>query len=161
MTQYQLTSENFVYRFRDGVRTTIPLVDPGPALPPNPDAIEYRAWLAAGGVPLPADPVPLPVPPEVPRWAGRLALKRHVLDAGALVLLNAAEDRPADNLLARVLLWRDGLQPGELLDRVDAVLNDAKDWLRDSETVAAVAQVLGLTGSQVDALFVWAAAQRA
>lgn len=161
MTQYQLTSENFVYRFRDGVRTTIPLVDPGPALPPNPDAIEYRAWLAAGGVPLPADPVPLPVPPEVPRWAGRLALKRHVLDAGALVLLNAAEDRPADNLLARVLLWRDGLQPGELLDRVDAVLNDAKDWLRDSETVAAVAQVLGLTGAQVDALFVWAAAQRA
>lgn len=161
MTQYQLTSENFVYRFRDGVRTTIPLVDPGPALPPNPDAIEYRAWLAAGGVPLPADPVPLPVPPEVPLWAGRLALKRHVLDAGALVLLNAAEDRPADNLLARVLLWRDGLQPGELLDRVDAVLNDAKDWLRDSETVAAVAQVLGLTGAQVDALFVWAAAQRA
>ena len=55
MTQYQLTSENFVYRFRDGVRTTIPLVDPGPALPPNPDAIEYRAWLAAGGVPLPAE----------------------------------------------------------------------------------------------------------
>lgn len=149
MTQYQLTSENFVYRFRDGVRTTIPLVDPGPALPPNPDAIEYRAWLAAGGVPLPADPVPLPVPPEVPRWAGRLALKRHVLDAGALVLLNAAEDRPADNLLARVLLWRDGLQPGELLDRVDAVLNDAKDWLRDSETVAAVAQVLGLDRKSV------------
>ncbi len=55
MTQYQLTSENFVYRFRDGVRTTIPLVDPGPGLPPNPDAIEYRAWLAAGGVPLPVE----------------------------------------------------------------------------------------------------------
>ncbi len=53
------------------------------------------------------------------------------------------------------------LQPGELLDRVDAVLDDAKDWLRDSETVAAVAAVLGLTAEQVDALFVWAAAQRA
>lgn len=50
MTQYQLTSENFVYRFRDGVRTTIPLVDPGPALPPNPDAIEYRAWLPAAEI---------------------------------------------------------------------------------------------------------------
>ncbi|MDR3015119.1 MAG: hypothetical protein LBV56_06740 [Delftia acidovorans] len=97
----------------------------------------------------------------MPRWAGRLALKRHVLEEGALVLLSAAEDRPTDNLLARVLTWRDGLQPGELLDRVDAVLNDAKDWLRDSETVAAVAQVLGLTAEQVDALFAWAAAQRA
>lgn len=160
MTTYQLTGEGFVYRLRDGVRATIPLAD-DPTLPPNPDAVEYRAWLAAGGVPLPADPVPVPVPPEVPRWAGRLALKRHVLDAGALVLLNAAEDRPADNLLARVLVWRDGLQPGELLDRVDAVLNDAKDWLRDSETVAAVAAVLGLTSEQVDALFVWAGAQRA
>ena len=53
------------------------------------------------------------------------------------------------------------LQPGELLDRVDAVLDDAKDWLRDSETVAAVAAVLGLTAEQVDGLFVWAAAQRA
>jgi hypothetical protein len=161
MTQYQLTGENFVYRFREGLRTTIPLVDPGPGLPPNPDAIEYCAWLAAGGVPLPAEPVPAPVPLEVPRWAGRLALKRHVLEEGALVLLSAAEDRPTDNLLARVLTWRDGLQPGELLDRVDAVLNDAKDWLRDSETVAAVAQVLGLTAEQVDALFAWAAAQRA
>lgn len=160
MTTYQLTGEGFVYRLRDGVRSTIPLAD-DPGLPPNPDAVEYRAWLAAGGVPRPADPVPALVPLEVPRWAGRLALKRHVLDAGALVLLNATEDRPADNLLARVLVWRDGLQPGELLDRVDAVLNDAKDWLRDSETVAAVAAVLGLTAEQVDALFVWAAAQRA
>ncbi|MFG0598379.1 hypothetical protein ACF8OH_27005 [Delftia sp. WSY_9] len=98
---------------------------------------------------------------EVPRWAGRLALKRHVLEQGALVLLAPDDARPEDNLLARVLAWRDALQPGEMLDRVDAVLNDAKDWLRDSETVAAVAQVLGLTAEQVDALFVWAAAQRA
>lgn len=158
---YQLSQDaGHVYLWTDGVRATIPLVS-APEFPSSSDAAAYRAWLAAGGVPLPADPVPVPVPPEVPRWAGRLALKRHVLDAGALVLLNAAEDRPADNLLARVLVWRDGLQPGELLDRVDAVLNDAKDWLRDSETVAAVAQVLGLTAEQVDALFVWAAAQRA
>lgn len=98
---------------------------------------------------------------EVPRWAGRLALKRHVLEQGALVLLAPDDARPEDNLLARVLAWRDTLQPGEMLDRVDAVLNDAKDWLRDSETVAAVAAVLGLTAEQVDALFAWAAAQRA
>lgn len=101
------------------------------------------------------------VPQEVPRWAGRLALKRHVLEQGDLVLLGPDDASPEGNLLARVLAWRDALQPGEMLDRVDAVLNDAKDWLRDSETVAAVAQVLGLTPEQVDALFVWAAAQRA
>lgn len=98
---------------------------------------------------------------EVARWAGRLALKRHVLEQGGLALLGPDDARPADNLLARVLAWRDTLPAGEQLDRVDAVLNDAKDWLRDSETVAAVAQVLGLTAEQVDALFVWAAAQRA
>lgn len=98
---------------------------------------------------------------EVPRWAGRLALKRHVLEQDALVLLAPDDACPEDNLLARVLAWRDTLQPGEMLDRVDAVLNDAKDWLRDSETVAAVAAVLGLTAEQVDTLFAWAAAQRA
>lgn len=100
-------------------------------------------------------------PQEVPRWAGRLALKRHVLEQGVLVLLGPDDARPEGNLLARVLVWRDTLQPGEMLDRVDAVLNDAKDWLRDSETVAAVAAVLGLTAEQVDTLFAWAAAQRA
>lgn len=97
------------------------------------------------------------LPLEVPRWAGRLALKRHVLDQDALVLLAPDDARPEDNLLA----WRNTLQSGEMLDRVDAVLNDAKDWLRDSETVAAVAAVLGLTSEQVDTLFAWAAAQRA
>lgn len=101
------------------------------------------------------------LPLEVPRWAGRLALKRHVLEQGALVLLGPDHARPFDNLLARVLMWRDALPPGELLDRVDAVLNDAKDWLRYSETVAEVAAVLGLTAEQIDVLFVWAAAQRA
>lgn len=123
-----------------------------------------------GGVVVRHGPLAVPgqemAPQEVPRWAGRLALKRHVLEQGVLeqgvlVLLGPDDARPEGNLLARVLGWRDTLPAGELLDRVDAVLNDAKDWLRDSETVAAVAAVLGLTGAQVDALFAWAAAQRA
>ncbi|MGQ8880760.1 hypothetical protein ACUTR7_24825 [Delftia sp. NA_296.1] len=55
MISYQLSSEaGHVFRWRDGVRATIPLVD-APGLPSNPDAVEYRAWLAAGGVPLPAE----------------------------------------------------------------------------------------------------------
>jgi hypothetical protein len=117
------------------------------------------AWRLAVGQPV-ADIADSTVQ-EVSRWAGRLALKRHVLEQGSLVLLTPDDASPEGNLLARVLAWRDALQPGEMLDRVDAVLNDAKDWLRDSETVAAVAAVLGLTAEQVDTLFAWAAAQRA
>lgn len=56
MTTYQLTSESFVYRWRDGVRTTIPLVAREPGSYVNADAAEYAAWLEAGGVPEPADP---------------------------------------------------------------------------------------------------------
>ena len=99
------------------------------------------------------------VPAEVPRWAGRLALKRHVAQEGVLVLLEPSETS-SDNLLALVLLWRDSLLPGELRDRVDAALDDAKDWLRDSDTVATLAAVLGLTDDQIDALFIWAGQQR-
>lgn len=98
------------------------------------------------------------VPAEVPRWAGRLALKRHVLRAGELVLLEPSETS-SDNMLALVLLWRDSLLHGELRDRVDAALDDAKDWLRDSDTVATLAAVLGLTDDKVDALFIWAGRQ--
>ena len=102
-----------------------------------------------------------PVPAEVPRWAGRLALKRHVFEGGALRLLDAEDAVPDGNLLALVLAWRASLLPGELSDRVDAALDDAKDWARDSETVIAVGDVLGLTSQHVDDLFRWAAQQRA
>jgi hypothetical protein len=55
MISYQLSSEaGHVFRWRDGVRATIPLID-APGLPSNPDAVEYRAWLSAGGVPLPTE----------------------------------------------------------------------------------------------------------
>ena len=96
---------------------------------------------------------------EVPRWAGRLALKRHVLQGGELVLL-PPDEASEDNLLGLVLAWRATLAPGELADRVDAALDDAKDWLRGSETVATIAAVLGLTAAHVDALFAWAREQR-
>ena len=52
MTTYQLTTEGYVVRDGD---TKVPTVDT-PSFPnTNPDYFEYRAWLAAGGVPLPAD----------------------------------------------------------------------------------------------------------
>ncbi len=55
MTTYQLTHEGFV--IRDG-EVRIPVVDSPTAPNTNPDFLAYKAWLAAGGVPDPADPVP-------------------------------------------------------------------------------------------------------
>lgn len=100
-----------------------------------------------------------PVPAEVPRWAGLLALKRHVLEGGDLVLLAADDARPDDNLLAGVIAYRASLQPGELADRLDAALNDAKDWRIDSPTVGYVAQIFPLSAEHLAQLFRWAGAQ--
>jgi hypothetical protein len=55
-----------------------------------------------------------------------------------------------------MLAWRATLSPGEFADRVDAVLDDAKDWLSKSETLAVLAGMLGLSNEHVDQLFVWA-----
>ena len=51
--RYQLTGENFVYRWDGDARMTIPLTES------STHANEYRTWLAAGGVPLPADLRPI------------------------------------------------------------------------------------------------------
>lgn len=99
------------------------------------------------------------VPTEVPRWAGRVALKRHVLESGELVLLGPTDTR-ADTLFAAVTAWRAGLPDGELAVRVEEALDAAKDWTRDSDTVAILASVLGLSDAQVDALFIWSGQQR-
>lgn len=144
---YRLTDTVLIERIADGARI--------PPDPENMDYVTFLAWQAGGGIPAPYVPPPPPVPVEVPRWAGRLALKRHVLDGGELIALAADEVRN-DNLLASVLAWRQALPEGELADRVDAALHDAKDWLRGSETVGVLAAVLGLTDGHVDRLFLWA-----
>ena len=126
MTQYQLTSENFVYRFRDGVRTTIPLVDPGPALPPNPDAIEYRAWLAAGGVPLPADLRPAAEIAVALRGALAAEYRRRIQVIAAGYPLSERESWPVQTEEARALAadpaaatpWIDAAALARGLDRL-------------------------------------------
>ena len=111
---------------------------------------------------LPGPQEPVVEPPkvwEVPRWAGKLALMRHVLVDGQLLVLTETESRPEDNLLARVLTYRATLPAGELVDRIDVALNDAKDWLRNSPTVGLIAEIMPLSAEQLDELFTWAAAQ--
>ena len=102
-----------------------------------------------------------PVPAEVPRWAGVLALKRHLLNSGELVLLSPDDALPDANLFALTLQWRSAIPESELADRVDAALIDVNYWERESATVAAVAGALNLSDAQVDELFRWAAEQRA
>lgn len=57
IVRYQLTGENFVIRIEGGAHSRIPLVlvpqEDGPPAP-LPQALDYFDWLAAGGVPLPA-----------------------------------------------------------------------------------------------------------
>lgn len=58
---YQLTNEGYVRR-SDGTRVSTYDTPENPNS--NPDYLTYVAWLAAGGVPLPADPVVL-TPAEI------------------------------------------------------------------------------------------------
>mgnify|MGYP006169477331 CR=1 FL=1 len=103
MISYQLSSEaGHVFRWRDGVRATIPLID-APGLPSNPDAVEYRAWLSAGGVPLPAE-----LRPAAEIAAGlRLALaaeyRRRIQVIAAGYPLSERESWPVQTEEARAL----------------------------------------------------------
>lgn len=52
MTTYQLTGEGYVVKNGD---TKVPILDVPAGYDQHPETLAYRAWLAAGGVPLPAD----------------------------------------------------------------------------------------------------------
>ena len=102
MTTYQLTGEGFVYRWGDGVRSTIPLAD-DPGLPPNPDAVEYRAWLAAGGVPLPAELLPAAEIAAGLRLALAAEYRKHIQVIAAGYPLSERESWPVQTEEARAL----------------------------------------------------------
>lgn len=55
MTTYQLTHDSYVIKDGDTKVPTLDSVEFGT----HPETLLYREWLAAGGVPLPADPVVL------------------------------------------------------------------------------------------------------
>ena len=78
MADYKLTDTNAVIRVSDGAVI--------PADPLNSDWREYQDWLAAGGVPDPYVPPPLPVPTS----ANKLGLKRALAEIGLWDQVKAA-----------------------------------------------------------------------
>ena len=86
--------------------------------------------------PPPTPPTPAPTVPQfVSRAQGKAALIAAGLWPAVLAYVNAIAD-PTDKALAEV------------------ALNDTQDWRRDSLFLNSAASALGLTGAQLDQLFV-------
>ena len=130
MTTYKLTGENYV--IKDG-ETKVPIANTPEFPNTNPDYLAYKAWLAAGGVPEPADVLPGPVPATCTRRQGRLAL----LQAGYLTAVEqsiAAIADPAQRMAAQIEY-------------------EADTWERDNAFLQGMWAQLGGTPEQLDDLF--------
>ena len=130
MTTYQLSHEAYVIKDGD---TKVPITD-SPRFPnTNPDFMAYKAWLAAGGVPEPADALPTPIPATCTRRQGRLAL----LQAGHLATVEQTIVSIAD-----------------LAQRMAAQIEyEADTWERDNAFLQGMWAQLGGTAEQLDDLF--------
>ena len=129
MTIYKLTGEGYVIKDGD---TRVPIVKV-PGFDPHPETLAYEAWLAAGGVPEPADALPTPIPATCTRRQGRLAL----LQAGYLAAVEqsiAAIEDPAQRMAAQIEY-------------------EADTWERDNAFVQSMWAQLGGTPDQLDDLF--------
>ena len=96
---------------------------------------QYLEWLAKGNTPEPYTPPPPPTPTTVTRFQA-LA----VLAAGGYLGTVRTYINTLDQNNVQRLAWE-----------------NATDWERSSPTLNALAQMLGLTDTQVDELFVAAA----
>lgn len=129
MTTYKLTGEVYVIKNGD---MKVPIVDV-PGFDPHPETVTYREWLAAGGVPEPADVLPGPIPATCTRRQGRLAL----LQAGYLAAVKqsiAAIADPAQRMAAQIEY-------------------EADTWERDNAFLQGMWAQLGGTPEQLDDLF--------
>lgn len=129
-----------MYRLTDSPSIVARIADGAhiPADPANTDYQAYLAWRDAGNDPEPYQP-PAPVPQSVTRFQARAAL--HL--AGLLPQVEALMGDPATDPLARIA-WQ-----------------DAQEFRRQSPTVLAMAQALGLSEQQIDQLFTTAASLEA
>ena len=129
MTTYKLTGEVYVIKNGD---MKVPIVDV-PGFVQHPETVAYREWLAAGGVPEPADVLPGPIPATCTRRQGRLALLR----AGYLTAVEqsiAAIADPAQRMAAQIEY-------------------EADTWERDNAFLQGMWAQLGGTPEQLDDLF--------
>lgn len=136
MTTYKLTGEGYV--IKDGA-TKVPTTDTPQFPNTNLDFLAYKAWLLAGGIPLPADQTPVAIPEEISRAQGKAAL----IQAGmwdAVQAFAASITDPTQRALA------------------DVALHDTQTWKRSSPFLNTAAEGLGLSQAQLDDLFVKAAA---
>ena len=129
---YRLTeSPSIIIRIADGAHI--------PADPGNTDYQAYLAWRDAGNDPEPYQPPPATVPQSVTRFQARASL--HL--AGLLPQVEALMSDPATDPIARIA-WQ-----------------DAQEFRRQSPSVLAMAQALGLSEQQLDQLFTTAASLEA
>ena len=131
MTTYKLTHEGYVIKDGD---TKVPIADT-PLFPnTNPEYLDYKQWLADGGVPLPPEPARPHVPASVTMRQARLAL----LGAGLLASVDAAIDSlPSPQKEAARIEWE-----------------YATEVQRSSGLVPMMVVALGLDDAALDALFI-------
>ena len=133
-TQYKLTHENFVFRIHNGIISTISTVDTPDIPNTNPDYLEYKHWLIAGGVPLAADAVPAQVPYSITPAQGKTVL----LQAG---------------YWEAFIVWITSLEGDEKV-LADIATSSTQSWNRDSPFLLSAAQSLAISSEELDRLFI-------
>lgn len=137
MISYQATHENYVYKYENGIRTTVPTIEDPIHPNTNIEFIAYKKWLENGGVLLPADSSTLQVPESISPAQGRLMLLEMGLAPTLQSYIESLED--PEKSKASIAYYA------------------TTEWRRDSPFLCAVAEALNLSSDQLDTLFIKAA----
>lgn len=102
----------------------------------NPDYLEYLDWLTEGNDPMPASPRVPSIPDSCTPVQGLISLfsLKGIKESDILAAIDGIED-PTERYRAKI------------------VYGKASSWDRNSETVSMLAALLGLTGEDLDDLF--------